>query len=294
MLRHAFLMGAALGLAGCASTADFDAPDDGKGPTVSQIIDKIQCEIAEAKKENDDPQLNDFFHHMGIESFDQWVAAATLTLTVSDTEGLTPTSGLPLSYISPLKHAATSFMFGGSPLLYQSRTHTYSQNYSIAMADIPPDLTCAGLKEKWHDFNLEGDLGLREQIYMGLHSFHADLGAKYKPNSIASPNSDSFGATVSFDVYKGVTSLGPMWTLVHFKGPGGGLGFQRDDLHKIIITFAPTIYPIPKQGLAVADLALVKAQATSIATEAARAANNQLVTTQAIQELGNILNNRSP
>jgi hypothetical protein len=105
--------------------------------------------------------------------------------------------------------------------------------------------------------------------------------------------SDNFGATASFDVYKGVTSLGPLWTLVHFKGPVGGLGYLRDDLHKVAITFQPVAYqPPPAPGAkpeAIAAQAEAREAAVNTAIENAHASNSQLVTTQAIQSLSQVL-----
>ena len=237
--RLSFVLSGVL-VSGCASMPAFDAPDDGYGgPTVATVIDKIQCEIAEAR---DDPR-NQHLHLKGLAPFSRWGAAVQLTLTVNDTAG-TAIAGLPLSYIHPLSVAATSWTLNASPVLYQTRARTFSQNYTILITSIPLGQQC----DRFHQpgFNLEGDLGLREQIYMGLHSFDdsqhsADI---YTPQTAGTPpsgasKSDNFGATVSFHIYKGVNAIGPTWTLQTFKGPTAGVGYQRDDLHQIVITFAP-------------------------------------------------------
>ena len=86
---------------------------------------------------------------------------------------------------------------------------------------------------------------------MGLHAFHRDNASDYSTGSgdVASKGApDTFGATVSFDVFKGMTSVGPTWTLVHFKGPGGGLGYQRDDLDKIAITLLQSPFHRQRRG----------------------------------------------
>lgn len=56
---------------------DFDAPkefqDNTAAPTVSQIIDKIQCEIAEARDEplNNNPEFNAFLEANQLAPFGQ-------------------------------------------------------------------------------------------------------------------------------------------------------------------------------------------------------------------------------
>ncbi|WP_439923879.1 hypothetical protein [Nitrobacter sp. JJSN] len=224
-------------LSACSSPPPFDVPIDVQGgPTVSSVIDKIECEISEAAQ---DPK--NYIGLKGLAPFDQWVASVALTLTVNDTTG-TATAGLPLSYIDPLKATGTLFTFGASPVLYETRTRTYAQNYTINIAAIPKTLTCEGMKLKRHGFDLEGDLGLREQIYMGLHSFtgEKDEAGYYQPASSGAKALDNFGATVQFHIYKGITGVGPTWTLQTFKGPSAGVGYVRDDQHQVVITFAPT------------------------------------------------------
>src|SRR5262245_53917119 len=129
----------ALGLGGCASVADFHVPQDDEGrPTVSQVIGKIECEISQAIDENDTKEINAALKAKVLAPFNRWAANIILTLTVDDTEGITPTSsGLPLSYIDPLRIAGTSFMFGGNINLYQDRQRIYTETISMLLAEIP-------------------------------------------------------------------------------------------------------------------------------------------------------------
>jgi hypothetical protein len=230
----------ALILAACG-TAPFDAPiDDRTGyPTVHQVVDKIQCEIAAAR---DDKLINSDWitKHLSEKNpplmpFKNWVASVTVSLTVSDTEGISPASGLGLAVIDPLKLAGNSFGFGGNVIFYQNRQRIFSEQYSLEIAKID-SLDCA--KINWHPFNLEGDLGLRDQIYAGLHSIVRDEAGDFDTSKNGT-SADNFGATISFDVFKGLSSVGPTFTLTKFKGPTGGVGIQRDDMHKIVITFQP-------------------------------------------------------
>ena len=276
----------------------FDAPRDNLGgPTVHQVIDKIQCEIAEARDDpaNNNSRLNEFLaKNLKIAPFGEWVASATVSLTINDTIGLTPTAGAALTYIDPLRVPGTMFTFGGSPMFYQQRSRIFTQTYTIEIAKIPPNQTCDNIQKRWNRFNLEGDLGLKDQIYMGLHAFGldtaADFGVEGTVPSLISNNPDNFGATVSFDVFKGITNLGPTWTLVRFQGPVGGAGYQRDDLNKIAITFVPIKFvAIVKASN---GRSVIKRGSISDAAERAAFANRDLVTTQSIQQLGQILSSK--
>jgi len=282
----------------------FDIPDyDTKVPTVAHVVDKIECEIAEGRSANDDPAVNTDLHKLGLADFTQWAASVTLSLTVNDTGGISPVTGLSLAYLQPYKVSPQGLVLGGNLLFYQQRQRIFTQTYTMKIANIPAGETCQSVKRKWDNFNLEGDLGLKDQITIGLRAFRTASASTYVPASVKTGSPDSFGATVSFDVFKGVTSLGPTWTLSTFKGVGGGLGYQRDDLNKIAVSFAPAAYvpppPTPKhpeKTEAMEAYAAARAayrsrlvQASTNAVEAARQANAQLVTTQTIQQLGQIL-----
>jgi hypothetical protein len=112
-----------------------------------------------------------------------------------------------------------------------------------------------------NNFNLEGDLGLKNQILMNLHAFRGSpTGANYYAqgllqgeqlypttpgtnNEPKAKTADTFSITAYFKVYYGVNNVAPTWTLTTFKGPLAGVGYVRDDLHQVVITFAPV--PIP-------------------------------------------------
>lgn len=285
----------AYALASCSSMPPFDVPPSKEGrPTVADVVQKIECEVAEARDENSSPDFVAYLNNkLNLADFSKWAASVTVSLTVNDTEGLNPNSGLTLTYLEPLSVAGTSFAFGGAVQLYQQRQRIFTQTYTLDLAAISPK-ACKRFDGKLPRINLAGDLGLKDQIYMGLHAFRRDAGSDYStggnnPGSGGVP--DSFGATASFDVYKGLTNVGPTWTLVHFMGPVGGAGYQRDDLDKIAITFVPVAYQSPPQGgLNVTRAWLATQHASfSAALNAARIANQQLVQTQAIQQLGQIL-----
>lgn len=287
----------------------FDVPENDRDlPTVAHVVDKIECELAEARDDPANIALSGYLHGLNLADFGQWAASVTLSLTVNDTGGLSPTSGLSLAYLQPYRASPQGLVLGGNAFLYQQRQRIFTQTYTIAINSIPPNENCERLRAKRDNFNLEGDLGLRDQIGIGLRAFSTSRASTYIPATVKTGSPDSFGGTVSFDVFKGITSLGPTWTLSTFKGVGGGLGYQRDDLNKIAITFAPAKYvgPPPTPPVRGADEKEYSAMfkeykaklqeyhakfygAQSQALEAARQANAQLVTTQSIQQLGQIL-----
>ena len=194
----------------------------------------MTCEIAEAKDaiaQEGDPPLP------GFKPFSSWTAAATLTLTVDDTLG-TVTNGLPISFIDIVSKVET-FTFGLNPTLYQNRSRTYAQSYSIDISKIPPAPQCYEMLRSAGTSNLEGDLGSKDQILMGLRAFaKSHFGATYYAQASGSgtapppptngeppaKTADTFSLTDYFKVYYGVNSVGPTWTLTTFHGPTAGVG----------------------------------------------------------------------
>jgi hypothetical protein len=180
-------------LSACSSMPPFDAPPDSAyGPTVSDIVQKIECEVAAARDENDTPAFRAYLRDLGLADFSQWAASVTLSLTVNDTAGLNPSSGLVLTYLQPLSVPGTSFGFGGAIQLYQQRSRIFTQTYTLDLKAVSVR-SCRRFEGTPPRINLAGDLGLRDQIYMGLHAFHRREGSDYatKPGAGAP---DSFGA----------------------------------------------------------------------------------------------------
>jgi hypothetical protein len=250
-------------------------PKDLGGPTVASVISKIECEVYQAR-------ILDFNKNNGKDAipgtapFDQWSANVILTLTVDDTLGLTPSpAGLPLTFIDPLRVPATSFIFAFNPILSQDRERIYTETYTFTVGNTKE----AACKRERPLLNLAGDLGLGETIRMGLHSF-SDQSEYYVPADPSKGIKDSFGGTAQFIVSKGVSNVGPLWTLVRFKGPGpGGAGYFRKDTNKIAITFAPA--KLGGAGRALAD---------SSSANIARGANQQLNILSTLQSISQSLN----
>jgi hypothetical protein len=228
------------GLSGCSGVASFDAPVDANGrPTVAQIVDRVQCEIVDAIHLYNEKTRNSL-HQAGAEELSKWAASVELDLTVNDTGGISPSSGLALSFLQPLKQAG-SFALGGTIIANQTRQRIFQQKYDIALSALGKAKGCAELETVWHNYNLEGDLGIAEVVGTGLGAFDDD------DKVLASKATNTISTTISFDVFLGATNFGPIWSLRYFKN-GPGLGFNFDHQHKLIISFAPTPYPPPPKN----------------------------------------------
>jgi hypothetical protein len=250
---------AATCLGSCSSVANFDLPNGYKGVTVRQIVDKIDCEISVAKNDNDQLRLK----LDDPRNLNNWIAAVILTLQVDDGTGLQPT----LTFIDPLRVAGTSFSFMATAQLSGSRQRVYTQTYSIDVSKVTSD-SC---NRDWERFDLQGDLGIKEIAYMGLHALGSEATA-YNATKDGKAT-DSIAGTIQFVLTKNVSSVGPMWTLVHFKGPGGLFGASRVNTHKIAIAFAPN-KRVPGGGRMARALALtLPGGAGDVARAAAANAN---------------------
>jgi hypothetical protein len=302
----------ALLLAACSSVPGFDVPETPSGaPTVYDVIAKIECEVAQARDENSSADFNNYLQtQLSLAPFSKWAASVTISLTVNDTGGFNSSSGLTLSYLRPLANPATQFAFDGSLQLYQNRSRIFTQTYTLDISKASVNV-CKRFDGTLARINIAGDLGLRDQIHMGLHAFRRDDASDYWQGSPLNQNKgdptddnpgaggapDSFGATASFDVFKGATGVGPVWTFSRFVGPTGGVGYLRDDLNKVVITFVPVTYTAPtfhkdNNGQWIQSRSTVSPAARAAAQHQAQTANQVLVQVQAIQSLGQILSNR--
>jgi hypothetical protein len=206
---------------GCAGPPAFDTPGD---ITVAQIVDHVVCEARQAwASHSPDPN-----------HFKNWVAVANLYLQVDDSGSIAPT----LTYINPLA-MMTSFMFGGTATLQDTRQRIYTQNLTVQLVPVPNDPTAARCEKpqekEFNPYNLTGDIGIQEVVDKAFTTMSSD--SKMTPGS--PQTSTAFGESLQFVLVKSLTAVGPTWTLKHFKGPGGFLNTSRTDTHKLIISFAP-------------------------------------------------------
>jgi hypothetical protein len=245
----------ACALSGCVGPPDFDTP---RPLTVQQLVHHILCEVYNSTKAKQP------------KGFEKWAGVANLYIQVDDNKSLTPS----ITYINPLA-AVASFMFGGNAALGEMRQRLYTENFPIHFDKLTPEKFKNCAKAERDEFNLNGDLGIKEVFEMGLETFTAsheteNESSKGETDLTASLTDDSnklsFGQTIQFIVTKSVTALGPTWTLRHFIGPSGLVNISRMDTHKLIISFAP-----PTAEPAFAPFALTPAETPA---EANAAANN--------------------
>lgn len=227
----------ALIVSGCA-VPHYDVPYTKVGhPTVTTIVERIQCEIRDlVRSDIPDPSAppNIYGRFLVNQDFDVLIA---MSIDVNEAGGLTPT----LSYMNPL----TSFTFSGSATLSESRDHTFTENLQFSTRQIYIDwysyqlAAKAGLDPKSlgltahdcpeADTNLSGTLGIVDFVAMAARSEGLDM----------QKSSDGvFGGTIQFLVTKSISAVGPTWALVHFNGPGGLGGLSQVNTDKITLSFA--------------------------------------------------------
>lgn len=209
---------------GCA-VPRYDVPYSKTGqPTVATIVERIECEIRDIVR--DDMGENDVtsFHRLFLLNGDYDVAIA-LSLEINDTGGLAPS----LSYMNPIT-AATSFMFSGTGTLSELRDHNFTENIQLSVRSIYIDWKT---KANSHDCpiadtNLSGTLGIKDFVAMAARTQGLDTQASGK---------GVFGGSIQFLVTKNLSTIGPTWSLVHFKGPGAG-SLSEVNTDKITLAFA--------------------------------------------------------
>lgn len=226
---------------GC-SVPIYDVPYTSAGhPTVKTIVQRIQCEIrdlvrTDIENPTDPSRLYGAFLRNG--DYDVLIA---MSIEVNNTGGLTPS----LSYMSPLHVATTSFTFSGNANLSESRDHTFTENLQYSVRQIYLDWYAYLLAERagldpqslgltLHDCpaadtNLSGTLGIGDFVAMAAAS--EGLDTETAPDKI-------FGGSITFLVTKNVNAVGPTWSLIHFKGPGGLAGLSQVNTDKLTLAFA--------------------------------------------------------
>lgn len=262
-------LSAVLTCAGCA-VPKYDVPyDETSGqPTVTSIINRVKCELTDMVRAPLTPGSTSTAPLSGAELFllnGDYDVVVTLTLEVNNTGGLTPS----ITFMEPLSKL-TSFSFGGTATLSESRDHTFTDNFQLSIRQLYADAQMAGnpslapepglanhpaaLAEFAHrcpkgDTNLSEPLGIADFVGMGAQTERLPLeptapaaAANPKPGQAAAPTTaaatQAFGGTVSFVVTKNVTALGPTWTTTRWKGPGGLVGLSHVNTDKIVVAFA--------------------------------------------------------
>jgi hypothetical protein len=232
MRRFRCLMSAAA-LAGCGLSAgcavpSFDVPRDKYDqPTVTTIIQRLQCEIRDMVRD-DRPGDPASFHRLFLMNGDYDVLVA-LSLEVDDAGGLAPT----VSYVTPLT-AATSWTFGATGTLSETRDHTFTENIEISTRQIYSEWKYGGQP---HDCpvantNLAGELGLKDFVSMATSSPNLDETLQ------GGEKTGVFGGTIQFVVTKSLSATGPSWQLVRFKNIAALGSLSEVNTDKVTVAFS--------------------------------------------------------
>jgi hypothetical protein len=214
-----------------------------------------------------------------LANLSNWTAVAELTLTVDEQATLAP-SFAHTDVVS--KSLTRAFDWGVKYSTEAQRIYTESVTFQIGnlrkkdgRCDTPPTRV-----------SLNGHLGLDEVVEMAFGSvdehdtgigFSGDLfdGPKKSYDSGKTPSvkslpflrrqprvggrggsssqgkkEASFGTSIEFVVTKGISSTGPTWTLAQFKGPGRLFSGERQNTHKLRISFARRSAGDPSEAMA--------------------------------------------
>lgn len=162
------------------------------------------------------------------------MVAVQLSLTVNDDGSLAP------SFI----YSNGLFSIEAGARFEQSREQNVTQKLIYSLRAMQEEMIKAKkLSQKLHreidpfacptivDTNLAGDLGIVETVHMALTNPDLNQGAKLSDDG-------AFGGYVTFVVTKNLNSVGPTWTLTHFKGPGPLAGLSEINTDKVTFAFA--------------------------------------------------------
>jgi hypothetical protein len=272
-------------LGNCAGVVPrYDVPTDPNNgsPTVSSIVGRVRCELGNLVAPG---APHEFELLTG-----QYEVAVQLDLTVNDTGGLAPS----VSYIN------APFSFGLGAKLEQSREQFFSQKLFFSLLDLRDELDDgeaafrAGISNKrltdcvgYADTNLAGDLGIRQAVDMAL-------GSNYLRTTASLSDQGAFGGYINFIVTKNLNSVGPMWTLTHFTGPGGFGSLSEVNTDKLTFAFAVPDVPLTAEQLAKRERARKQGRQAPIPSVLQRRAANlkaeQLIQQLQINQISNRLN----
>jgi hypothetical protein len=245
MRRVILILCASLVTSACATTPNFEKIT---GVTPKTIVDVLECEIIAAKKKNALRRVKERrLQRMGllpknyvIRDLTTYVAAAELTLQVDEQATLVPS----FTHTDVVSKTFTRAFDWGVKLDTQSH-RAYSESITFTISRMSDDKnSCERLRT---GISLNGKLGIEETIDMAFGSIDPDDQGIDLPaaNDAADSNSrkgggskGAFGTSLEFNLLGAITAAGPTFTLVNFKGPGKLFSTQRNDTHKITISFA--------------------------------------------------------
>jgi len=247
MRRVMLILCASLVTSGCATTPGFEKIT---GVTPKTIVDVLECEIIAAKKKNALRLVRERrLQRMGklpkgyaLRDLTTYVAVAELTLQVDEQATLVPS----FTHTDVVSKTFTRTFDWGVKLDTQSH-RAYSESITFVIGRMSDDKnSCERLRA---GISLNGKLGIEEVVDMAFGSIDPDDEGIDLPTSApetgggsssrqGSGSKGAFGTSLEFNLAGAITASGPSFTLVHFKGPGKLFATQRNDTHKITISFA--------------------------------------------------------
>jgi hypothetical protein len=198
-------------LSGCAGIPELYKPasttrdDPTLAPKVDHIVERIRCELARVSS----------YQLKGKD----YVITVLLTLQVNDELNLTPT----LSFITPLKGTNTRTVSEGLGI-GGARERMFTSTFTFNSLDLARQKACDDMPKPY--YRLDGDLGLADiaRDGIGIGNLQDAAQAPTTDGTAPRPNQPSFASQIKFVVTRSVSALGPTWSLVRFKGPGGANG----------------------------------------------------------------------
>jgi hypothetical protein len=222
------------------------------GPTVSELVTHIQCEIRAALLDPD-PRFDDLRESL-------YVTYASLTLDVTNTEGLSPT----LNFIDPLATAGTNVTLNFGAQLSGTQHRNINETFTLVIDSDPTEmkrLASEAVVDRCKTLaspkGLRGDLGIKEILAAGIRQNTSELNIFPVPKpedgsgagkvALSGSLIPNFGATIDFTIVYGLSG-GPTWTLTHFNGPGDSFAnYQRTVKDTLFISFG-RVPAAPQEG----------------------------------------------
>jgi hypothetical protein len=215
-------------LASCSNIDRFDVPKNPVtgNPTLRSIVARIKCELAE--------MAADDYKYKAFMDKGDFVVAIQLSLTVNDDGSLAPS----FTYTNGL------FSFNAGAKLEAQREQNFTEQLIWSISDIRTEMIEAQAASRklgkevdsfrcpYVDTNLAGEIGLVKSAEMAFTSEGLNLNTKL------SGTNGAFGGYVNFVITKNLNSVGPTWTLTHFKGPGSLAGVAEVNTDKLTFAFA--------------------------------------------------------
>lgn len=225
-------------LAGCMHTVPAFKPGEPEpyvsAPTVTQLAEHIVCELRRAN-------ASEIYPGGRTLSAESYTALVTLLVQVDDTVGTTPS----IAYTELLKSPATSLVTTLGLDVNAQRKRTFTTTYTVDIGKVVASAELSkkcGTKEAGERrYDLRGNLGINEIVADGFAIRAVGDGVFAKRIKETLP---TFGSQVQFIVTRGVSGVGPIWTLRYWKGPSSAAGlFNGKQLYtnSAIFVFSPKL-----------------------------------------------------